>query len=152
MFWMTRKRHWSRHHCCTTEKVTTSDQVHKRTDKIKTSEDIDKDTDNIHKCTDNITTSEEIDKGSEKLEDTKEAMIRICGKYSDKFEGHSKGSTGWFNLDNEFLKGKYSKFEPDLYEKLYERDSEGLDMEPSRTFLVPFDYTELKPFIQNNPV
>ena len=33
-----------------------------------------------------------------------EAMVVICGKDSDNFDGHFKGSTGWFNLDNEFKK------------------------------------------------
>ena len=118
----------------TTEKVTTSDEVHKPTDKITTSEEIDKGTDEVQKCTDNITTSKEVDKGSEKLDDMKEAMIRICRKDSDNFEGHSKGYTLCFNLDNEFLKGKFSTIEVELYEKLYKKDIKGLDMEPSKTF------------------
>ena len=49
----------------TTEKVTKSDEVHKRTEKITTSEDIDKGTDEVHKHTKKITTSEEVEKGSE---------------------------------------------------------------------------------------
>ena len=49
----------------TTENVTTSDQVHKLTQKITTREEVDKDTDEVHKCTDNITTNEEVDKGTE---------------------------------------------------------------------------------------
>ena len=65
----------------TTEKVTTSDEV--------------------HKLTENITTNQDVDKGNEKLEYMKEAVVTIRRKDSDKFEGQSKGSTGWFNLDNE---------------------------------------------------
>ena len=49
----------------TAEKVTTCDEVHKCTQKITTSEDIDKDTDEVHKFTERITTSEDIDKDSE---------------------------------------------------------------------------------------
>ena len=44
----------------------------------------------------------------------KEAVVTIRRKDSDKFEGRSKGSTGWFNLDNEFLKRKISTLEPDF--------------------------------------
>ena len=49
-----------------------------------------------------ITTNEEVDKGTEKLEYMREAVVTIRRKDSDKFEGHSKGSTGWFNIDHEF--------------------------------------------------
>ena len=77
----------------TTEKVTTSEEVHKRTENIKTSEEIVKGTDEDHKRTDNITTSEEFDKSTEKLEYMKEAMVTIRRKDSDNFEGQSKGST-----------------------------------------------------------
>ena len=85
----------------TTEKVTTSDEFHKHTEKIITLENVDKGIDEVHKRTENITTSEEVEKGSEKLYDMKEAVITIRRKYSYKFEGHSKGYTGWFNPDNE---------------------------------------------------
>ena len=40
------------------------------------------------------------------MEDIKEAVVTIRRKDSDKFEGHSKGSTGWFNLDHELKKKK----------------------------------------------
>ena len=87
----------------TTENITTSDEVQKCTERIKTSEEVVKGTDEVHKLTEKITKNEEVDKGTEKLEDTKEALVTICRKYSDNFEGHSKGSTGWFNLDHEFF-------------------------------------------------
>ena len=85
----------------TTEKVTTSDEVYKHTEKITTSEEAVKATDQVNKSTVNITTNEEFDKGTEKLEDTKEAVVTIIRKDSDKFEGKSKVSTGQFNLDHE---------------------------------------------------
>ena len=47
----------------------------------------------------------------------KYAVVTICRKDSDKFEGQSKGSTGWFNLDFEFLK-YISTLKPDLYKTL----------------------------------
>ena len=56
--------------------------------------------------TEKIRTSEEVDKGTKKLEYMKYAVVTICRKDSDKFDGQSKGSTGWFNIDNEFLKIK----------------------------------------------
>ena len=55
----------------TNEKVTTSDELHKSTDKIKKGEEFVEYTDEVHKHSDNITTNEEGDKGTEKLEDMK---------------------------------------------------------------------------------
>ena len=78
----------------TTEKVTTSGEVQKRTYKITTSEEVVKGTDEFHKRTYNITTNEEVVKGYEILEYMKEAVVTICRKDSYKFEGQSKGYTG----------------------------------------------------------
>ena len=83
----------------TTEKVTISDQVHKRIEKFTTSEEVVKCTDEVHKDTENITANEEVDKEIEILEDMKEAVVVIRRKDSDKFEVQYKGSTGWFNID-----------------------------------------------------
>ena len=77
-----------------TEKVTTSDEVHKCNEKITASENVVKGADEVHKLTENITKNKEVDKGTEKLEDIKEAVVTICRKDSDKFEGQSKGYTG----------------------------------------------------------
>ena len=63
--------------------------------------------DEVHKRTENIATNEEVDKGSEKLEDMKEAVVTICESYSDNFEGQSKGSTPWFNIDHELKKESF---------------------------------------------
>ena len=49
----------------TTEKFTTSDQVHKSTTNVTTSEEVIKVTDQVHKLTEKITTNEEVDKGTE---------------------------------------------------------------------------------------
>ena len=46
-----------------------------------------------------------------------EAVVTIRGKCSDKFEGQSKGSTKWFNLDHEFFLIKISTLEPDFYKE-----------------------------------
>ena len=40
----------------------------------------------------------DVDKGTEELEDMKESVFTIRRKDSDKFEGQSKGSIGWFNI------------------------------------------------------
>ena len=65
--------------------------------------------------TEKIRTSEEVDKGTKKLEYMKYAVVTICRKDSDKFDGQSKGSTGSFNIDNEFLKIQISTLKPDFY-------------------------------------
>ena len=82
----------------------------------------------------------------------KEAVVIIRRKDSNKFEGQSKGSTDWFNLDHEFLKGNFYTFEPYLYKQLHEKDIGGLDMEPYKTFSVPFDSTKLNLLNTNDPV
>ena len=101
----------------TTEKVTTSDEVHKHTDNFTTSEEVVKGTDEVKKLTENITTNDDIDKGTEKLEYIKEPVVTIRRKYSYKFEVQSKVSTGWYNLDGDFFKRKCSTIEPYFYKK-----------------------------------
>ena len=46
----------------TTEKVTTNDEVHKRTEKFTKIEEIVKGTNEVHKRTENITTNEDVKK------------------------------------------------------------------------------------------
>ena len=62
-----------------------------------------------------VTPSEEVDKGNKNLDDMKESGVTIRRKDLDKFESHSIGSTGWFNLDHYFFKRKNPTLEPDLY-------------------------------------
>ena len=50
--------------------------------------------------TEKVTTSEEVEKDTKKLDDMKEAVVPIHRKDLDNFEGQSKGSPGWFNLDH----------------------------------------------------
>ena len=64
----------------TTEKVTKSDEVHKRTENFTTSEEVLEGTDEFHKHTENITTNKYVDKGTEKLEDIKQAVVKIRRK------------------------------------------------------------------------
>ena len=44
----------------------------------------------------------DVDKGTGELEYMKDSVVTIRKKYLDKFEGQSKGSTGWFKLDSGF--------------------------------------------------
>ena len=85
----------------TTEKVITSHEVHKHTENIKAIEDVDKDTDEAQKRTQNITTIEYVDKDTEKFEYMKNSVVTILRKDSDKFEGQYKVSTVWFNIDHD---------------------------------------------------
>ena len=62
-----------------------------------------------------VETSEEVDKGNKNLDDMKEAVFTIRRKDLDNFEGQSKGSTGWFNLDHEFFKRNVSTLELHFY-------------------------------------
>ena len=48
----------------------------------------------------------------------KEAVVTILSKDLDNFEGKSKESTGWFNLDCDFLRRNISTLEPDFYKKI----------------------------------
>ena len=42
-------------------------------------------------------------------------VVPIHRKDLDSFEGHSIGSTGWFNIDHEGLKRKFYTLEPEFY-------------------------------------
>ena len=44
--------------------------------------------------------TKDVYKGTGELEDMKKAVVTIRRKDLDKFEGQSKVSTGWFNLDS----------------------------------------------------
>ena len=131
----------------TTEKVTTSDEVNKHTEKFKTSEEVVKGTEEVQKRTGDIITNEDVDKGTGKLEYMKEAVFPIRRKDFYKFKGQSKGSTGWFNVDNEFQERNIFTLEPTLCGKLYEKDIEGPDMEQYKCFshrLIIISRTQIK--------
>ena len=48
-------------------------------------------------------------------------MLMIRRKYLDKFQGKFTASTGWFNLDHEWLKIKFSTLEPKFYKNFWKR-------------------------------
>ena len=81
-----------------------TDEVHKCTEKFKTSKEVVKGTDEVQKRTANITTNEDVDKGNGNLEYMKEAVVTIRRKDSDNFEGRFKVYTGWFNPDHDLKK------------------------------------------------
>ena len=98
--------------------------------------------------TEKVTTSEEVDKGTTNLDDTKETVVTIHRKDLDNFEGKSKVPTGWFNIYHEFLKRKSSTLEPDFYDFFYEKYIEDQHTEPYKKFLVPFDSIKLNLFMR----
>ena len=63
----------------------------------------------------NVTPIEEVDKVTNILNDIEEPVVPIRRKGLDNFGGHSKGSTGWFNIDHERLKIKFYTIEQDYY-------------------------------------
>ena len=79
------------------------------------------------------------------MKDIKGEVVTICRKDSYKFKGRPKGSTGWYNLDHDFLRRRFSTLEPDFY-KNYKKDIESVNMEPYRNFFVTFDYNKLNLF------
>ena len=48
--------------------------------------------------------SEEVEKGTKILDDIEEPAVTIRKNNLDNFQGQSTGSTGWLNLDCEWLK------------------------------------------------
>ena len=52
--------------------------------------------------------TKDAEKGIGELEDMKEAVVTICRKDLDNFEGRYKGSTGWFKLDIDLKETKSS--------------------------------------------
>ena len=56
-----------------------------------------------------------MEKELKKLGDIEETVLLIRRNNSDNFKGHSAGSTGWFNLDCEWLKETFYTLEPDFY-------------------------------------
>ena len=51
-----------------------------------------------------VKTSKEAEKGTKVLDDIEDVVVTIRRNNLDNFQGNSIGSTGWFNLDCEWLK------------------------------------------------
>ena len=62
-----------------------------------------------------VTLSEEIEKGTNILNDMKVPEIMIREKDLYTFQGQSTTPTGWFELDHQWLKRKFSPLEHDFY-------------------------------------
>ena len=54
-----------------------------------------------------VTPSEEVEKGTKMLDDIEEPVVTIRRNNLNIFWGKSTGSTGWFNLDIEWLKENF---------------------------------------------
>ena len=54
--------------------------------------------------------TKDVDKGTYELADIEQVVVKIRMKGLDKFEGESKGYTGWFKLDSGFLKQMFLQF------------------------------------------
>ena len=99
-----------------------------------------------------VTPNYDVEKVTNILNDMEEPLVTILSKDLDNFEGQYTGSTSWFNLDNEWLKIKFSKLELYLYKKLFENDIEGQDIKAYKNFAVPFDNTKLNLSMHNESV
>ena len=91
----------------TTEKITTSEEVNNGTRNLDDTKEEVVTTQLLQK---KILTNEGVPKREEDgrctkyLHDMKEAVVTTHGNYLYNFEGRSKVSTGWFNLDHDFFK------------------------------------------------
>ena len=83
--------------------------------------------------------TKDVDKGTDELIDMKKSVVTIRRKGLDKFEGQSKGYTGWLKLDSAFLKTKISTINSELYKEFYEKNIGNQGGELYKTFIVPFD-------------
>ena len=62
-----------------------------------------------------FTRSERVKKGTKLWNDMEEPVHTIHRKDLDNFQGQSKASTGWFDLDHEWSKRKFSTLKPGFY-------------------------------------
>ena len=70
----------------------------------------------------------------------------------DNFQERSTESAGWFNLDCEWIKRKFSTLETDFYKKRSEKNIEGQDIKAYKIFVVPLDNSKLHLSIRNDSV
>ena len=85
------------------------------------------------------------------MNDIEDPVHTIRRNYLDQFQGQSIVSTGWFNLDHEWLKRKFSTLEPDFYKKI-ENNIEGQYIETYKTFAVPLYNIKLYLSMRNDSV
>ena len=83
--------------------------------------------------------TKDVDKGNDELVDMKQAVVTIHRKGLDKFEGQSKGYTGWFKVDSVVLKTTFSTIHSELYKEMFEKNIEDTDTELYTMFIVQFD-------------
>ena len=86
------------------------------------------------------------------MNDMEGPVITIRRKDLDLFQRQSTGSTGWLNLDHDWLKRIFSLPESDFYKKPFEKYIEGQDIETYKTFVIPFDNTKVNLSMRNDSV
>ena len=88
-------------------------------EKKSSTNDVDEGTDELTdmKLLEKESLANNVEKGTDELSDIKQAVVTIRRKALYNFEGQSKGSTGWFKLDNRFLKTTFSTTHSELYKE-----------------------------------
>ena len=73
--------------------------------------------------------TKDVDKYADELADIKKIVVIIFRNGLDKFEGQSKGSTGWFKLDSGFFKTTFFTIHSEFYKEIFENNIEDQDTE-----------------------
>ena len=95
--------------------------------------------------------TKDVDKGTDKLEDMKKAVVTICRKGLDKFEGQYKGSIGQFKIDSGFLKTTFSTINSEFQNELFEKNIDDQDTGIYTAFIVPFDRESINTKYKKGP-
>ena len=82
--------------------------------------------------------TKDVDKGTDEFSDMKQEVVTTRRKGLDKFEGRSKGHTGWFKLDSGVLIF-FSTIHSEFYKELFVKNIEDQDTELYTKFIVTFD-------------
>ena len=98
-----------------------------------------------------VTPGGEVEKVIHILNDMEEPVHTMRKKDLDNVQGQSTGSTGWSNLDHEWLNRKFSILKTYFY-NFFEKDIEGQDIKTYKTFVVPFNNTNVNLSMCNDSV
>ena len=86
-----------------------------------------------------VTPSEGVEKETKLWNDMEEPVHTIHRKGLDKFQGQSTASTGWFNLDHEWLKRTFLHLNRVSIKNLFENNIEGQDIKTYKNFVLLLD-------------
>ena len=81
-----------------------------------------------------------------------EPVFTIRRNNLDKFQGQSTASMGWFNLDHEWLKRKFSTLQTDFYKSFLKRILKVKIFKTYQNFVIPLDSHMLNLSRCNDPV